>query len=505
MECFSRDISYPEVLANPDDDALFELCSQEGQRTAYGSVNFVTRVRSRSAGHTYIVDKVELGRRQQPISEDEARKLASEVNDYLSGCRLIRVDRNMGNGTGVKAHCRLFVTEPYARLAYMWKRSLFPAERPEDIPDFVSIYVPEWPERKIFAHPETGMTYILGTDYFGEAKKSFLRMAMYREKTRNRLGFHAASKIIRVKDGQGRLAGHGFLIFGLSGTGKTTLTTHPHDLTEPEGVVVRQDDVVIMDEKTYCAGTENGFFIKTEGLGKDGADDPIYVASRSPRAVFENVVLDENGVPDFEDTSLTGNGRAIIPRDEFFCTDDDIDLEHADNLVFITRRKDILPPVARLSAEQAAAYFMLGESVETSAGDPRAAGQSRREVGTNPFIVGPEAEEGNRLLRFLRLNPQTSCYLLNTGSLGEETPITVRDSAGILENIARDTIVWEKDPHWGYEVPTSIAGVDMGRMRPESYYDVDDYERRVEALRRERRDWLSAFLGLNPAITSVFD
>ncbi len=505
MDCFSREMSFPRVRNNPDDGTLYDLCSHQGQKTVYGSTNFVTRVRNRSARETYVVSNVPLGRRQQPLGEDEARKIALEVQNYLQGQAVVQIDRKMGNGRGMRAHCRLFVSESHARLAYMWKRSLFPPEDPSGTPDFVSVYVPEWPERKIFVNAEAGVTYILGTDYFGEAKKSFLRMAMYREKSRDRLGFHAASKIIRVSHGTGEQVDTGFLIFGLSGTGKTTLTTHDHGLGYPEGVVVRQDDVVVMDEQTYCAGTENGFFIKTEGLDKNGSDDPIYSAARSSRAIFENVVLDAEGNPRFSDTSLTGNGRAIIPRDEFPCTDDDIDLERIRNLVFITRRDDILPPVARLSPEQAAAYFMLGESVETSAGDPNAVGQSRREVGTNPFVIGPEAEEGNRLLRFLRINPDTNCYLLNTGTIGGQMDLSVHDSASILEQLARESIRWESDPHWGYEVPTDIPGMDVERMRPEKYYEKLEYDRRVEELRRERQDWLSAFLGLNPAITAVFE
>ncbi len=505
LDCFSREIAFPHLLINPDDETLYGLCAHEAQATKYGSINFITTVRNRSARDTYVVDTVELGRRQQPIADSRAREIAGEVNEYLRDRRVIQLDRRMGGEGWLRAHCRLFVTEPYARLAFMWKRSLFPPDDAASPPDFVSIYVPEWPERVIFVHPEAGVTYILGTDYFGEAKKSFLRMAMYREKGRNRLGFHAASKVIRVCCGDETSRDTGFLIFGLSGTGKTTLTTHDHGLVGPEGVIVRQDDVVIMDEKMYCAGTENGFFIKTEGLGKDGPDDPIYRAARSPRAIFENVVVDERGELHFDDTGLTANGRAVIPRSEFPCTDDGIDLERVQNLVFITRRNDILPPVARLTPEQAAGYFMLGESVETSAGDPNAIGQARREVGTNPFVIGAEAEEGNRLLRFLRLNTGTRCYLLNTGSIGGNVKISVKDSAMILEQIARDAIEWERDEDWGYEVPKVLPGLDIGKLRPDTYYDPEDYRRRVDALRRERREWLSAFLGLNPAITNCFE
>ena len=99
-------------------------------------------------------------------------------------------------------------------------------------------------------------------------------------------------------------------------------------------------------------------------------------------------------------------------------TGDGIDLPKANKIVFITRRNDVVPVCARLTPEQAAAYFMLGESIETSAGDPTKAGQAKREVGTNPFIVGPEAEEGNRLLAILRENPDMQAYILNTGSIG---------------------------------------------------------------------------------------
>ncbi len=505
MECFSREMSFPDVLENPDDDSLYRLCSHEAQETVYGSTCFVTRVRNRSARDTYVVDSVELGRRQQPIAESRAREIAVQVHEYLDGEPVVRVDRRMGNGNAMGAHCRLFVTQLHARLAYMWKRSLFPPGDHSKTPDFVSVYVPEWPERLIFVHPDAGVTYILGTDYFGEAKKSFLRMAMYREKLRGRLGFHAASKIIRVSDANGEIRDNGFLIFGLSGTGKTTLTTHNHGLEGDERVLVRQDDVVIMEETGYCAGTENGFFIKTDGLGNDRPDDPIYLAAQSARAIFENVTLDERGVPEFSDTKLTANGRAIIPRNAFACTDEDIDLPAVQNLVFITRRNDILPPVARLTPEQAAAYFMLGESVETSAGDPSSIGQARREVGTNPFIIGPEAEEGNRFLRFLRINPSIDCYLLNTGAVGDTVKISVQDSANILEQIARGTIRWVIDDDWGYEVPVGIRGMDLDAIRPQNYYEPADYSRRVNALRRERRDWLSAFLGLNPAVTCLFE
>ena len=92
--------------------------------------------------------------------------------------------------------------------------------------------------------------------------------------------------------------------------------------------------------------------------------------------------------------------------------------KEVDFIIFITRRHDILPPIIRLNREWAAVAFMLGESVETSAGDPTEAGKAVRVVGTNPFIVGPEEEEGNIFLDILKNHPDIQCFILNTGHVG---------------------------------------------------------------------------------------
>ena len=135
---------------------------------------------------------------------------------------------------------------------------------------------------------------------------------------------------------------------------------------------------------------------------------------------------------------------------------------------------------------------MLGESVETSAGDPTQAGKSLRVVGTNPFIVGEEEEEGNIFLSILRNNPDIHCFILNTGKVGgtdRGRKITVKDSVRILEMIARDKIVWKKDEFWGYEVPVDIPGVDLNRFNLSSYYTEEQIQDLSERLKRERLEW----------------
>jgi phosphoenolpyruvate carboxykinase (ATP) len=193
----------------------------------------------------------------------------------------------------------------------------------------------------------------------------------------------------------------------------------------------------------------------------------------------------------------------MVKRGDIAYTDRDIDLERTDYVIFINRRYDILPPVVRLNDEWGAAAFMLGESVETSAGDPSEAGKSKRVVGTNPFIVGSEVDEGNIFLKILRTNPEIQCYILNTGQVGGRSTgqkITVQDTVRIMEMIARDKIVWRKDDFWGYDVPLEIPGLDLSRFDLNKFYPDEEIQDLSETLKRERVEWLSKFKGLDPDI-----
>jgi len=328
---------------------------------------------------------------------------------------------------------------------------------------------------------------------------------MYWAKQEGYLGLHAASKVLRIHR-DGKLQDFGFLLFGLSGTGKTALSCHSHWLRPPERVIIRQDDVVILKSDGGAIGTEESFYLKTDGL-EPSSQPLLYAAAISPRAILENVWVDpEIGKVDFFNTTLTSNGRGMVKRRDIAFTDNEIDLEEAHYIIFITRHRDIAPPVARLTPEWAAAAFMLGESVETSAGDPSQAGKSLRVVGTNPFIVGSEEEEGNIFLDILHNNPDIQCFIVNTGSVGGAEigqKITHKDSLKILEMIARDRITWKRDEFWGYEVPVEIPGVDLSRFDLSRYYPYEQIQELSENLKRERLEWLSDFPGLDPDITNA--
>ncbi len=270
--------------------------------------------------------------------------------------------------------------------------------------------------------------------------------------------------------------------------------------------MIRQDDVVILRSDGSAIGTEESFYLKTENL-EPSAQPLLYAAAISPRAILENVWVEpETSRVDFFNSTLTSNGRGMVKRGDIAFTDSEIDLEKVDFMVFITRHYDIMPPVVRLTPEWAAAAFMLGESIETSAGDPTQAGKALRVVGTNPFIVGDEEEEGNILLSLLRNNPGIKCFILNTGVMGgadRGQKITHKDSLKILEMIARDKIAWKKDEFWGYEVPANIPGVDLERFDLSNFYTEEQIQEISEDLKRERLEWLSQFPGLDVDIINA--
>jgi phosphoenolpyruvate carboxykinase (ATP) len=503
-----RAIRAKRILKNLSGEELRELARPGEKTSEYGSPVYSTRVKSRSAKNTYVVASgVPIGVMQQPMDRGRAEETIRQVQETLANMELIQVDRRMGMNHEVPIHCRLYVPTEYARIGFMWHNMLFPSDSSKE-PDFISIYVPDWPERLIFLDVDQGYTYILGADYPGEAKKSMLRQAMYWIKRRGGLGLHAGSKVLRVIGPDGELRDVGFLLFGLSGTGKTTLTLHDHGLKEPERAIIKQDDVVLMTADGRAFGTEDGFYIKTEGL--EPSQTVLWGAATHPTAVYENIKLDENGKVDFLDTSITSNGRGVVLRKYIKGTGEGIDLEKANKIVFITRRNDVVPVCARLNAEQAAAYFMLGESIETSAGDPTKAGQAKREVGTNPFIVGPESDEGNRLLEILQKNPDMHAYILNTGSIGASdgfpgVKVSIKVSTEIMKQIAKEGIEWERDPDWGYETPTNVPGIDLAKCAPRNYYAPEKYSELVDKLRAERRAWLAQFPGLDPVIPRAIE
>jgi phosphoenolpyruvate carboxykinase (ATP) len=517
-------------VAQPSSEELREASEKIGTLTEFGNYHFSSTVRNRSANLTVYVGSGDipqknLNKQQTDIAKNIPTTLRL-VEDYVRRAPLFYIPLTMGENQVFTPHCDFFLSRyksEYVRLGYMVYQTLFPRSDTPG-PQTYLVDLPEWQEkdRQILVFPEEGLTLVLGSDYYGEVKKGFLRMAMWLAKKRGGLGLHAGAKSIKARDKSNRIRKIGMIIFGLTATGKTTHTVHNHGLTEPgEEVKVIQDDVVFLNPDGSALGSERGFYIKTEGL-KPETQPLLYKVATSRDTILENIMVDFKGKLYFEDETLTGNGRGIIQRrdlGEFMC--DSLNLlpiSQLDRLflAFITRRYTVLPVACKLNPEQAAAAFMLGESIESTGGDPKRAGESVRVVGTNPFIIGDETEEGNWIYNFIKRNEaKVECYSLNTGGVGEITErnpdgsktikqkvlrIQIPEMATIIRGICRGTIEWIDEPHFGTKVPKKVEGVDMSKFSPSNFYTQAQIDELVKTLKNERIEYIKQFKGLNPAI-----
>jgi phosphoenolpyruvate carboxykinase (ATP) len=526
-------LRHAENVAYPNPKELGLTAGRYGVRTVYGNYNFVSTIKNRSAWLTVYLgsEKVlqpQLNQRQKEILEG-ASKTVDLVHKYVGSAPIVCVERTMGDNLYFNPHCTLYVSvhrKEMIRLAYMIGQTLFPFSEKAPGPELYLLFIPEWQEkdRQILVFPEINVTYVLGTDYYGEAKKGFLRMAMLAAKQGGMLGVHAGAKIVKARDSTGKIRRYSMILFGLSATGKTTHACHNHGLLEDgEGQEIAQDDVVFIRPDGSALGSEKGFYLKTGYL--DSKVQPIiFRAAISHNTIFENVMVDYMGNVHFDDIILTENGRAIIQRDDLGADkSEDVNLPPLDELdgmivIFITRRNTVVPIASKLSLEQAATAFMLGESIETSAGDPSRAGESVREVGTNPFIVGDEAYEGNWFYDFLkRHGDKVQCYLLNTGGVGEVREngkdgnkilkhalrMEIPEIAAVIRGIVRNSVEWTKNPYFDTLVPVNVNGLQMAKFDLSKFYSQEQINAYVNKLKAERLEWLKKFENLNSAILNA--
>lgn len=475
---FPDPTAHETITYSPSLDELRAFARDDELTTEFGSPAYESRVRSRSADRT-------MNTIDDELLTDDSIHIEKGI-EQLRESDFVCVDRQLGRHEELSFCCRLFVPQEYARIALSWAKLLEPATTE---PDFITLQIPEWEETRIRVFPEDGVTYVFGSDYTGEAKKSFLRLFMYEAKAIGGLGLHAGTKQIELTgDDSPNSVGQMFL--GLSATGKTTLTCHDFNFESPNTAELVQDDVCALLPSGVAPGSEGGgLYIKTIGLSKSN-HAPLYHAATQPSAVLENVSISESGDVDFSDASLTMNARATITRNDLPNAANEIDLESVDHIFFITRNP-LMPPIAKLAAESAAAAFMLGESIQTSAGDPSRAGEAIRVVGTNPFIIGSKGAEGTRFLELIRSN-DIECFVINTGHLGDEgKDIGVDDTVAILRAVTRGEVTWKDDELLNLTIPVEVPYLDISEFYPPDY--VDDYPSQLAELQEDRQSFLAQF------------
>lgn len=491
------------VEVNPSADRLRELtlAMPNASVTEFGNVNVKARVDSRSKGCTYVVTDNPTRVSDQSIPRAEYDRLATLQDAYIAGCDMLVVDGYIGNDPSFRTRARLVIEAANANIAGMQRQLYYPLEPGDTSPPVTTVVytpnlaVPGYPlERCIAVDLESNVTRVMNSDYFGESKKGGLRMWNNIVFERGGLAMHAGAKMLPVA---GRP--EAMLIVGLSGTGKTTTT-----FTSQLGSKPVQDDFIALMPGGKIYATENGCFAKTFGLTAE-FEPAIYHATTQPEAYLENVSVDATGRVDFFDTAYTQNGRTTWPF-HYVEPFDARDLPPARWLLILNRNDGILPAVARLDRAQAAAYFMLGETQGTSAGGKDEMGKFLRVPGTNPFFPRLSHEQGNRFLELLD-GHELAVFLVNTGRVGGpdthegSKKVTIPHSSAIVAGIAEGTITWEADPDFGYEVASSVPGIDDAEiLQPRRLYARQgreaEYARLVAELKADRLNYLASFPGL---------
>ena len=496
-------------LVNPGTDELRALTEAQptSHLTMFGNLDVITRVTARSKGSTFIVSENPSRHTDPTMSREEFAAIARRQDEYLRDHDVVVLDGYIGDHPDARVKTRLVIERSHANIAAKQRLLYFPADDDSE-PEFTVIYTPNltapgYPdERVIAADFDSGVTRVLNADYFGESKMSGLRMwdaLMYR---RGGLALHSGLRVVGVNSG-GRVG----LVVGLSGTGKTTTT-----FSRVGGGSPVQDDYVALFPGGIVYGTENGTFAKVYALTPE-SEPSVWHGTTQPGSYLENVAVAPDGTLDFFDKSHTENSRAVIAGDDIPGFLPPANVERADFMLILNRNANIIPAVARLTPDQAAAYFMLGETQGTSAGGKAEAGKFLRVPGTNPFFGYRHEWQGNRLRELLD-TCDLEVFLLNTGSVGGHAgeegarKVTPADSGAIVSAIAGGGIAWEADPDFGYSVATTVPGVDdPALLRPRLLYGEQgrssEYADIVASLHADRRSHLAGYPDLRPEIVDA--
>jgi len=541
--------------------------------TSVGSINKISRNKARMAKYTYVVcEPGGEGRWSgNTIEPAKAKALLDMQAAYIADKgQLIAVDGYLGLGPRALGATWLYTPEG-ANIAGMQQILTFPRDGVESgetlaapfKPTFRLVYTPDcfaedMPGRQaIIVDMENLTTYVMGPDYFGESKKGVLRMLNEYVYGQGGLVLHAGAKAVTRADGK-RVT---MTIMGLSGTGKTTTTfSKQGELTQPI-----QDDMVSLWNNGEISITENGCFAKTEGLSAD-SEPIIHAGTISSDAWVENAYLDGAKEFDFFKAPLTAdevksyreiliatgadagnvdkyiagevkfddvvddgipndgwdfviwsqNGRSIIPMSAVPGAADMSDIPAVQSMGILNRDEGpdaATPGIVRFtSPEQAAGFFMLGETSKTSA-----AGKDRgktRSPFTQPFFPGQFGLQATRFSEIAATMGDVSMWMMNTGYVGGDAKdvtggnalkVKIRHSSAMLEGLLAENIKWTVDPDFGYEVvdvdaPENAALVDVVPreiLQPRTFFEakgrMDEYTAWVTKMKTERRAFLKKY------------
>lgn len=481
------------LIDNPSDEQLRMLVENESgvRKTIYGNFVSESEPTSRAAMFTKNSVDYKFGAEEQ--------QLLIKCEETLSKERLISIDMIVGNPDS-DTTVRLIVPERFAHVAYGGKNLFLRSRREAKRPTYQILFFADeiFEANKSKLLPQKDCTIRLAmlnggrvvkvvrnSNYIGEFKKGVFAAEDWVAKTRRGgIFLHASCREDYLQSAHGDYRKVRTLLLALSANGKTTLTCKILARKGKEKSWLIQDDGgTLMPDGSFHGFEAGGLFVKTEDVNP-GEQREIFFGLLKPEVLIENVHVTEDGDLDFFIQERTSNGRAVIPRRDIMHASAHIDVDRIDNLILITRGP-LIPAVAKLRLEQAVALMVLGQAMESSAGDPTQAGEITSQFFYDPFAAGDRAEHTNRFYEILRGLPHMEYFLLNTGGVGEGSrykEITVEHTMAILDSLLRGGLEDWIDSPTGFKVPTAIRMVDDIYLHPENLYSKAEFEARQRKL-----------------------
>ncbi len=492
-----------EVIRNPSYDRLFEeemdlslAGFEKGFETEFGAVKVDTGVfTGRSPKDKYIVlddttrdtvwwrtEKAKSSD-NKPISQDVWKNCYELASSQLSGKKLYVMDLFCGANEDSRLKVR-FIMEVAWQAHFVKNMFIRPSEEElKDFePDFVMVNAakttnPYWKEQglnsEVFVlfNLTERMCVIGGSWYGGEMKKGIFSIMNYYLPLKGIAAMHCSANV--GKDGNTAI------FFGLSGTGKTTLST------DPERALIGDDEHGWDDDGIF--NFEGGCYAKTIHLSKENEPD-IYKAIRKD-ALLENVSVDERGKVNFDDGSITENTRVSYP---IYHIDNIVHpvskAGHANRVIFLTADAfGVLPPVSKLSHDQTQYHFLSGFTAKL-AGTERGVKEPVPTFSAcfgAAFLTLHPTKYGHELVK--RMDAAGSkAYLVNTGWNGSGKRISIKDTRAIIDEILNgdiDKADTQVIPYFNLEVPLSLDGVDDSILDPrDTYADLSEWDKRAKKL-----------------------
>ena len=492
-----------EIIYNPSYDFLFKEEMKEGltgydkgQLTELNAVNVMTGVYTgRSPKDKYIVvDKnskdtvwwTSEGYKNDnhPMSEEVWAEVKALAKKQLSGKRLFVVDAYCGANKDTRMAVR-FIMEVAWQAHFVRNMFIKPTEEEEKNfePDFI-VYTAS--KAKVENYKELGLNsetcvafnitskeqVILNTWYGGEMKKGMFSMMNYYLPLKGIASMHCSANT----DMNGENTA---IFFGLSGTGKTTLST------DPKRLLIGDDEHGWDDNGVF--NLEGGCYAKVINLDKESEPD-IYKAIRRD-ALLENVTVDAQGKINFADKSVTENTRVSYPINHIEKIVKPISHgPHAKNVIFLSADAfGVLPPVSILTPEQTQYYFLSGFTAKL-AGTERGITEPTPTFSAcfgQAFLELHPTKYAEELVKKMKVSG-AKAYLVNTGWNGTGKRISIKDTRGIIDAILDGSInkaPTKKIPVFDFEVPTELPGVDPKILDPrDTYADKAEWDRKAQDL-----------------------